>query len=254
MFPVEKMCQALEVSRSGYYAWKDRDPSKREVKNQEILKFAEKSYEENHKIYGLDKILADVRDHYPKCSRNRLCLIQKENKLYSKRKRKFKVITNSKHQLPVAKNLLNQDFKTDKPAAAWVIDLSYIFTNEGWLYLAAVEDIFTKEIVGRATADNMQTELCLKALKSAIKRYNPPKGLIHHSDRGVQYYSKEYQAFLKKNGIICSMSDKGNCYDNACAETFFSTIKCEMLYHKRYKTREEAPKDIFLVYRSVLQS
>lgn len=245
MFSVEKMCQTLEVSRSGYYAWKNRTPSKRKIENCKILKIAEKSYEKSHKIYGLDKILADVREHYPKCSRNRLYRIQKENKLYSKRKKKFRVTTNSKHQFPVAKNLLNQNFRTNKPETVWVTDLSYVFTNEGWMYLATVKDIFTKEIVGWATADNMKTELCLKALKSAIKRYNPPKGLIHHSDRGVQYCSRKYQVFLRKNGMICSMSGKGNCYDNACAETFFSTIKCEILYHKRYKTREEAHKDIF---------
>jgi len=113
------------------------------------------------------------------------------------------------------------------------------------LYLATVKDIFTKEITGWATANNMKTELCLRALKNAVIRHRPPKGLIHHSDRGVQYCSKEYQALLKKNKMVCSMSRKGNCYDNACAETFFSTIKCEMLYHKKYKTREEARRDIF---------
>lgn len=127
----------------------------------------------------------------------------------------------------------------------WVTDISYLPTNEGWLYLATVKDIFTKEIVGWATDDNMKTGLCLKALKSAVKRHRPPRGLLHHSDRGVQYCSKEYQGFLRRNGIVCSMSRKGNCYDNACAETFFSTIKCELIYHKRYKTRNEAQEDIF---------
>ena len=245
MFPVEKMCQTLEVSRSGYYDWKDRPPSIRELENREILKIAIRSHTECQGIYGLDKMLEDVREIYPQCSRKRLYRIQKENKLYSKRKKKFKATTNSNHQLPVAENLLNQNFKTDRPATVWVTDISYIVTWEGWLYLATVKDIFTKEIVGWATADNMRTELCLKALKNAIMRHSPPKGLIHHSDRGVQYCSKEYQAFLKKHGIICSMSRKGNCYDNACAETFFSTIKCEMLYHKKYRTQKDAHKDIF---------
>ena len=239
------MCQVLEVSRSGYYDWKDRLPSKREQENQAILKIAHKSYEECHGMCGLDKILADVREKYPHCSRKRLCRLQKRNKLYSKRKRKFKVTTNSNHKLPVAENLLNQDFRTDKPAAVWVTDISYIYTYEGWLYLATVKDIFTKEIVGWATDNNMKTELCIKALESAVKRHKPPRGIIHHSDRGVQYCSKNYQAVLRKYGMICSMSRKGNCYDNACAETFFSTIKCEMLYHKSYKTREDARRDIF---------
>jgi len=239
------MCQVLEVSRSGYYDWKDRLPSKRKLENQEILRIARKSYEECHGMCGLDKLLADVREKFPNCSRKRLYEIQRKNKLYAKRKKKFKVTTNSNHKLPVAENLLNQHFKTDKPNAVWVTDISYIYTYEGWLYLAMVKDIFTKEIVGWATDSNMRTELCIKALENAVGRHKPPRGIIHHSDRGVQYCSREYQATLKKHGMICSMSRKGNCYDNACAETFFSTIKCEMLYHKRYMTREEARRDIF---------
>jgi putative transposase len=245
VFPVEKMCQVLEVSRSGYYDWKDRLPSKRKLENQEILKTAQQSYDECHGMCGLDKILADVREKFPHCSRKRLYEIQRKNKLYAKRKKKFKVTTNSNHKLPVTENLLNQNFKTDKPNAVWVTDISYIYTYEGWLYLAMIKDIFTKEIVGWATDSNMRTELCIKALENAVRRHKPPKGIIHHSDRGVQYCSREYQATLKKHGMICSMSRKGNCYDNACAETFFSTIKCEMLYHKRYMTREEARWDIF---------
>ncbi|GFP33004.1 putative transposase, partial [Candidatus Hakubella thermalkaliphila] len=168
--------------------------------------------------------------------------LQRNNRLYSIRKKKFKATTNSNHKLPVADNLLNQDFNTKRPESVWVSDISYVYTS---LYLATVKDIFTKDIVGWATANHMRTELCIKALESAIRRYRPLRGLIHHSDRGVQYCSKDYQGLLKKHGMLCSMSRKGNCYDNACAETFFSTIKCEMLYHKKYETREEAHMDIF---------
>lgn len=239
------MCQVLEVSRSGYYAWKNRGPSNRELENQQILKIAKESYEHNRGICGLDKMLADVREKFPECSRHRLYRLQKRNNLYSKRKKKFKATTNSNHKLPVAENLLNQDFNIDKPNTVWVTDITYVDTLEGWLYLATVKDIYTKEIVGWATADNMKTDLCIKALKSAVMRHRPPKGLIHHSDRGVQYCSKEYQSLLNKYFMIPSMSRKGNCYDNACAETFFATIKCEILYHNRYKTREEAHRDIF---------
>ena len=135
---------------------------------------------------GLDKILADVREKYPKCSRNRLYNIQKKNNLYAKRKRKYKTTTNSKHKFPVAENLLYQNFKVDRPGAVWVRDISYSGTNQGWLYLATVKDIFTKEIVGWASAENMKTELCMKALNNAIMRHRLQKGLIHHSDRGVQ--------------------------------------------------------------------
>lgn len=239
------MCQILEVSRSGFYSWRDRPPSKREIENQAILKLAQKSHNESKGMCGLDKILADVRESYPRCSRQRLYNIQRESQLYAKRRKKFKATTNSKHKLPVAENLLNQNFNAGKPASVWVTDISYISTNEGWLYLATVKDIFTKEIMGWAAADHMRTELCIKALQNAVKRHRPPKGLIHHSDRGVQYCSKDYQALLQKYGMVCSMSRKGNCYDNACAETFFSTIKCELIYHKTYKTRAEAQQDIF---------
>jgi putative transposase len=194
---------------------------------------------------GLDKILADVREEFPKCSRKRLYRLQKNNKLYANRKKKFKATTNSNHKLPVAPNLINQEFNIYQPNKVWVTDITYIDTFEGWLYLAMVKDLCTKDIVGWATGDNMKTDLCKRALESAVKRYRPAPGLVHHSDRGVQYCSKEYQKLLWKNNMICSMSRKGNCYDNACAETFFSTIKCEMLYHKKYKTRKEAHQDIF---------
>ncbi len=180
------MCKVLEISRSGYYDWENREPSKRDLENQEILEAAKKSYNESDGIYGLDKILEDVRIQFPKCGRNRMYRIQKENNLYSKRKRNFKATTDSNHQLPVAENLLNQDFNTDRPNTVWVTDISYLDTSEGWLYLATVKDIHTKDIVGWATADNMKTSLCKRALENAINRYKPQEGLIHHSDRGVQ--------------------------------------------------------------------
>lgn len=245
MFPIEKMCQVLRVSRSGYYDWITRPMSKRDIETQGIIKLALKSYKLTKGMCGLDKILEDVREKYPKCSRKRLYKIQKENELYAKRKKKFKATTYSNHKLPVAANLLNQNFNVDRPSSVWVTDITYVSTGEGWLYLATVKDIFTKEIVGWSAADNMRTELCIKALDNAIKRHRPPEGIIHHSDRGIQYCSQEYQKTLKKYKMVCSMSRKGNCYDNACAETFFSTIKCELLYHKKYTTREEAYRDIF---------
>jgi putative transposase len=239
------MCELINISRSAYYVWLKKPIGKRRKETQEIVKIAVTSYTESRGMYGLDKILADVREKYPKCSRNRLYRIQKKYDLYSKRKRKYKATTNSNHKLPVAENLLNQNFKVNKPGMVWVADISYIGTDEGWLYLATVKDIFTKEIVGWSTADNMKTELCIKALKNAVMKHKPTEGIIHHSDRGAQYCSHEYQAELRKNQIKCSMSRKGNCYDNACAETFFSSIKCELLYNNKYTTREQARKDIF---------
>ncbi len=209
------------------------------------MRIATRSYEDSRRMCGLDKMLADVREIFPRCSRNRLYRLQREHRLYAKRKKKFKATNDSKHKLPIAENLLNQNFKTDRAAAVWVSDISYIFTKEGWLYLASVKDIFTKQIVGWATSDNMKTDLCLQALKQALRRYRPAHGLIHHSDRGVQYCSKEYQDLLQQEGIICSMSRKGNCYDNACAETFFSALKSELINNTQYLTRAEAHDDIF---------
>lgn len=239
------MCQILDVSRSGYYDWDERPKSNREKENEKILKIAKKSYEDSRGMYGLDKLLEDVREEFPNCSRNRLYRIQKQNNLYSKRKRKFKATTDSNHNLPVAENILKQDFTTDSTNEVWVSDISYIDTDEGWLYLATVKDIFNKEIVGWTVSNNMKTDLCMRALDNAVRKHRPQEGLIHHSDRGVQYCSNDYQNYLRKHKMICSMSRKGDCYDNACAETFFSAIKCEMLYHKKYKTREEARRDIF---------
>ena len=239
------MCEYLGVSRSGYYDWLKRKPSKRNLENAEILKAAKKSYNRSKGIFGLDKILKDVRRAFPGCGRNRLYRILKNNNIYSRRKRKFKVTTNSKHKLPVAENLLNQNFIVEKPNTVWVTDISYVSTKEGWQYLATVKDLCTKDIVGWAMDNHMRTELCVKALEKAIQRYKPQPGLIHHSDRGIQYCSKDYQELLKKHGMRCSMSRKGNCYDNACAETFFSAIKCELLYHKNYQNQDEVRQDIF---------
>lgn len=180
------MCRLFNVSCSGYYLWNSPTKSKTKAENEQIRKIAQDSYHRNHGICGLDKLLSDVREKFPHCSRQRLYRIQRENRLYSIRKRKFKATTYSAHKLPTAENLLNQNFKVETPNSVWVTDISYVSTRKGWLYLATVKDICTKEIVGWSTADNMKTSLCIKALENAIKRYRPAPGLIHHSDRGVQ--------------------------------------------------------------------
>lgn len=242
---MEKMCRLFEVSASGYYRWLNRPESQRKCENESIYEALKASYDKNKGRVGLDKLLLDVRENFPKCSRNRLYKIQSQHKLFSIRKRKFKATTNSRHSYPVADNLLNQNFKAAEPNRIWVTDISYIGTDEGWLYLATVKDLFDRQIVGFSTGASITTELCRRALSSAIKRHNPPEGLIHHSDRGVQYASRDYRNMLAQNGMICSMSRTGVPYDNACAETFFSTIKLEMIYHEHYKTRAQAQADIF---------
>ena len=238
------MCQLLNILRSSYYAWLNRKPGKREQEDAKLLELIKKSHQESRGIYGLDKIHRDVRDVEP-CGRNRVYRLMKANNIVSKRPRKYKATTNSKHNLPVAANLLNQNFKVNKPNAAWVCDISYIWTDEGWAYLATVKDLFHREIVGWALSSTMTRNLVIKALNNAIQKHRPPAGLIHHSDRGVQYCSKDYQVLLAEYKFLCSMSRKGNCYDNVSAETFFSTIKNEIIHLRKFKTREEARNAIF---------
>ena len=242
---MEKMCCVLEVSQSGYYRWLTCPESSTKRENREIYGALKGSYERNRGRVGLNKLLDDVRLEFPHCSRNRLYRIQKEHGLYSIRHRKFKATTNSRHNYPVAPNLLHQDFHTDAPNKVWVTDITYIRTDEGWLYLAAVKDLFDRQIVGFSTGSRIDTNLCKRALNAAIRRYKPGPGLIHHSDQGVQYASTAYQELLKQNHIIPSMSRKGTPYDNACAESFFSTIKLEMVYHEHYSTRAQAQTAIF---------
>lgn len=238
------MCQALEVSRSGFNDWRNRGPSKREKDDGEILKVIRDIHQKGRGIYGLDKIYNEVKK-VRFCGRNRVYRLMKSNGIKSKRPRKYKPTTNSKHNLPVADNLLNQDFKADKPNAVWVSDISYVWTDEGWEYLAAVKDLCNKEIVGWAMSSRMTKDLVIKALSNAIQKRRPPAGLIHHSDRGVQYCSKDYRVLLAKHNIRCSMSRKGNCYDNASAETFFSTIKNELIYLCKFESRAQARQAIF---------
>jgi len=238
------MCQVMKVSRSGYYAWIKRPPSRRRQVNEELLKAIRNSHLRNRKLYGVRRIHADVKEQFG-CGKNRVHRLMKANGIQSVRPRKYKATTNSKHNLPVAENLLNQNFQAAAPNTVWVSDISYIPTNEGWLYLASVVDLYSKDVVGLAMNSTMTKELVIQALKQAIGRERPSKGLIHHSDRGVQYASHAYQDLLRENGFIPSMSRKGNCYDNAPAESFFSTLKNELIHLHRFKTRDEAKQAIF---------
>lgn len=195
--------------------------------------------------YGIDTIWAEVRETIP-CGRNRVRRLMKDMGIRSVRKKRFRVsTTDSKHKLPVSDNLLKQDFNAEAPNQVWVSDISYIPTNEGFLYLASIKDIFTKEIVGHACSDLINKELTIMALKAALHKNKDVKGMIHHSDRGSQYCAKAYQDILRAHKIKGSMSSKGNPYDNAPAESFFSTIKCELVHLRRFKTRKEATLAIF---------
>lgn len=239
------MCQILAVSRSGYYEWIERLDSRKKVANINLLKEIKRVYDRSRGIYGRIRITKKLNSEGIKCSQNRVYRLMKENNIFSKMKRKFKATTNSKHNHAVAPNLLNQDFATNKPCKKWVSDITYIPTKEGWLYLAAVLDLYDKKIIGWAMDSTMNQELVIKAFQNAVRRRKPEEGLIHHSDRGSQFASKAYQNLLKKHNITVSMSRKGNCYDNACMESFFGTLKTELIYFCSYRSRQEAKSSIF---------
>lgn len=238
------MAEVLDVSKSGFYAYLNRPKSRREIENDLLLEKIKTIHKRSHGIYGYPRITSELKnDGAP--SKNRVYRLMRKNGIKSKTVKKYKATTNSNHNLPVAENLLAREFTADKPNQKWVSDITYIATDEGWLYLAGVMDLYGRAIVGFSMADHMRKSLVIKALNQAIGRTGAIKGLLVHSDRGVQYASKEYQAILTENGFICSMSRKGNCYDNAPMESFWGKLKQEWLYGKRFKSRLEAKVAIF---------
>jgi len=238
------MCEALNVSRSGYYAYINRPESKRSQENRKLLSAIIKIHEGTRRVYGAPRITRNLPEDQ-RASVGRVARLMRENGIRSKTVRKYKATTNSKHNLPVAENLLNQDFTADRPNEKWVSDITYIGTDEGWLYLAGVMDLHGRKLVGWAMDSRMKTELISAALKQAIGRTGASAGLMVHSDRGVQYASRDYQQLLERHGFICSMSRKGNCYDNAPMESFWGKLKTEWLNDYRFKTRDEAKKAVF---------
>ena len=241
-YRVTTACTALEVSRAGYYGWLNRKPGKRETEDVAIRREILASHAAAP-TYGVDNIHADVREKIV-CGRNRIRRLMRQMGVQSIRKGKYKATTNSRHSAAVAPNLLKGMIVT-KPNQVWVGDITYIGTGEGWIYLATLKDRFTREIVGYSTGDRINTELTLTALKCAVSRHKPLSGLIHHSDRGIQYCCEDYQKQLKEYNIRPSMSRKGNPYDNAVAENFFSCLKCEMVYLQHFSTRRDAALAVF---------
>jgi len=241
-FKVVKLCQVLGVSRSGYYDYLKRDKND---KNEEIIEAIKHEYSESNGIYGSPKIYKKLKSKNIKCGKNKVAKIMQENGIKSKVCRKHKATTNSNHNLPIAENILNRQFQPEELNKAWGSDITYVPTEEGWLYLAVVLDLCNKEVIGLSMAEHMKKELVIVALKQAIIRRNSPKGVLHHSDRGVQYASYAYQDLLTENQFICSMSRKGECYDNAPVESFNGILKKELIYLRKFKTREEAKIAIF---------
>lgn len=245
-WPVRLQCRVLGVSASGFYAWCNRRPGKRAAANQNLLKDIRRIHWDNHKLYGSPRVHAALRAEGQKIGRKRVEKLMRQNNLAAMSKRRVRVMTtDSKHNLPVAPNILDRNFGALAPNEKWLADITYIPTDEGWLYLATILDLYSRKIVGWAMRDHMRTELCLAALMMAVQRQRPGAGLIHHSDRGSQYASDDYRHALTDAGMVQSMSRKGNCWDNAPAESFFHTLKTERVHHNHYATREEARQDLF---------
>jgi len=242
---VQKMCRVIGASRSGYYRWKRQPQGKRQKENEKILMEIRESHKNSRGAYGSPRITEDLQANGTKCSENRAARLMKNHGIVAKTAKKFKATTNSKHNLPVAENLLNQDFKAEKPNTVWASDITYVPTIEGWLYLAVILDLYSRQVVGWAMSDRLTSDFVIKALYQAIGRRKPGAGCIFHSDRGVQYASSDFRDVLNRYGFIQSMSRKGNCYDNAVAESFFHTLKTEHVYDYRYETRAEAIQSIF---------
>ncbi len=243
-FPVKIMSRVLGVSRSGFYAWLTRKSSQR-AKEDERLKVAIKAaHKRTRESYSARRLQPELAADGFIAGRDRIARLRRELGIRCRQKRKFKATTNSKHNLPVAENLLEQTFTPSAPNEVWVSDITYIPTGEGWLYLAGIKDVFTCEIVGYAMAERMTQELTSRALFRAVQQKRPKAGLIHHSDRGSQYCSHDYQNLPEQFGMKPSMSRKGNCYDNAPMESFWGSLKNELVHHCRYATRPEAEASI----------
>lgn len=243
------MCLVLGVCRSGFYAWRERqgkEPSTRAKRREELLVQIRQVYEESRQTYGSPRVYQELKARGTQACENTVAKVMKEGRIRSVVKKRFRArTTNSAHAFPIAPNLLDRKFDQELPNQAWAADITYVPTGEGWLYLATVIDLCSRKIVGWAMADHLRAELCLNALEMAIQQRRPAEGLIHHSDRGVQYACGQYRTVLAEHGIQCSMSNKADCYDNAVAESFFATLKNELVYQQEYRTRDQARRAIF---------
>jgi len=238
------MRRIMNVSASGYYAWMDRPLSKRALEEGRLEVEIRVAHKRTRQTYGPERLQHELAEHGIRVGIWRIRRIRKKLGLHCKQKRKFKSTTDSKHTLPIAGNLLGQQFKVYEPNTVWVSDITYVPTDEGWLYLAGHKDLFTGEIVGYAMGERLSRNLVSQSLLQAVATKRPGKGLLHHSDRGSQYCSHEYRNLLIEYGLQASMSGTGNCFDNAPMESFWGTLKQELIHHRHYRTRQEAMEDI----------
>ena len=244
MFPVAVACRVLEVSRSGFYDWRGRSPSERAQQEERLKVAIRAAHGKTRETYGVRRLQPELAAMGFVAGRDRIARLRREMGLRCRQKRKFKATTHSAHTLPVAENVLGQVFAPTRPNAVWTGDITYIPTDEGWLYLAGLKDVFTCEIVGYAMAERMTTDLVSRALFRAVQQQRPQPGLIHHTDRGSQYCAKVYRDLQDQFGMRSSMSRKGNCFDNAPVESFWGTLKNELVHHRRYATRADAEASI----------
>jgi putative transposase len=244
VFAISLMCRVLEVSRSGYYDWLTRRPSARALEDERLKVEIRAAHQRSRETYGPRRLQPELAATGVRVGRDRIDRLRRSMGLCCRQRRRFKSTTNSRHTLPVAPNLLNQDFRATARNQIWVSDLTYISTGEGWLYLAGIKDVFTCEIVGYAMGERMLPELTGRALFRAVQQHRPAPGIIHHSDRGSQYCAEEYQAILKQFGFQISMSRKGNCFDNAPMQSFWGSLKTEMVHHRNFATRADAESAI----------
>lgn len=244
-FRLGKMCKVLEVSRSGYHKYLRSQMSQRRLENMLIAEEIKRIYKKKHGRYGSPRIHEEIRKSGKRINKKRIARLMRINKIRAITKRKYKATTNSAHDKPVAENLLNQKFMATELNKIWVSDITYIWTKEGWLYLAVILDLFSRRIIGWSMSESISANLIVAAIRQALLNRTPVEDMIFHSDRGSQYASDQVKSLLRQNKITQSMSRKGNCYDNAVAESFFHTLKVELVYTKTYATRVEAENDIF---------
>ncbi len=245
MFRVKKMCRVFDISRSRYYGWRRRIKGLRQQEDERLLESIRDAHKKSRRNYGSPRITRELRAKGQRHGKNRIARLMRLNGIRAKTKRRFRVTTQSRHNLPVAENLLNRQFETDRPNKVWLSDITYIWTEEGWLYFSAVLDLFNREVIGWAMDKSLHQNLVIKALQQAIMRRKPGPGVIFHSDRGSQYAGHAFRNVLKEHKFLQSMSSTGNCYDNAVMESFFHTIKTEVVYFETYRTRAQARQSIF---------
>ena len=239
------MCEVLEVSRGGFYTWLRIPESERSRANRALLREMRIAFDRSRQTYGSPRLTVELNESGVSCSENRVARLMRLSGIRAVGKRKYRVTTNSKHNHPVAENLLNRNFSADYPNEVWLSDITYVWTSEGWLYLAGVIDLHSRMLIGWSMGPRVTAELTLEALRQAISRREVKPELMHHSDRGGQYAATEYQKLLAKTEMICSMNRKGDCWDNAPMESFFATLKTELVYREQFKTRQEAKAKIF---------